>query len=191
MSWSLVKKKEYPGFFKGMLIAFIISFWIWYLHPKIDKTSMRSLPAQVACSCDQRPLTTRFTENKLTSIPVQPKNIVVKEKSKDEPPTPINNGGKDKKKKGSTYTPTPIKETPIEDSDSGEEVIKEDFTPIVDTDEGDIISNEIIVPFNGTPEVITPSTERDDDIISTITTTEDSQNSSNGSLSVRIKRKFG
>jgi hypothetical protein len=192
MSRTLIKKESYPPFMLGMLVAFMIVFWIWYLHPKSNHTHTGSLPFEVACVDNQKLITSAFTERKLESVPIKPKKTETEDEvdddSKDEPDDKSkdenDDGKKDDDKNKRSYTPTPIVE-PIEGPDEDDEVIVE--PPIIDTQEGDII----IVPSNGTPTVVTPTTERDADIPSTITTTEDAQNPQNGEAIIRIIRKYG
>lgn len=192
MSWSLIKKEEYPGFFKGTLGTLVVCFGIWYLHPTADKTDSRSLAPQLACLSPAKELITlELAEDILDSEPVRkkvkPNDQPVKtsqgtSEGETEPTT-----GTDTGTNGTTYIELPY---------TGPEIIHgpdivEPEKPIDGTKEGDVVTNVITVPFVGT-STVTPdiSTERDADIISTITTTEESQNSTNGALRIKIERKF-
>jgi len=197
VSWTLIKKEEYPSFIKGMLAMSIICFWIWFLHPtKTEKTEARSLSFAIACVQEEKLLTSILTEDILDSEPVKPKTVNPEDNPKDEPKDDskdeqIDKTGNwgykgDKTDTTTTYTPTTKKEPEIDyGSDGG--IIVDGVDSIVDTIEGDIISNGIIVSINGTTTV-TPTTERESDIINTTTTTEESQNIDNGTLQVRIIR---
>lgn len=196
MSWTL-KKEEYPAARKGMLGTLIVCFWIWFIFLKTDSADSRSLPLTAACLSPAKELITlELAEDILDSEPVRkkvkPKDKPVKtsqEKSDGETET---NTGTDTDTDGSDFIPTPYKGPEIiEGPDEEEELIVKPELPIVDTNEGDDITNVISVPFNGTstvnPEI---STERDADIISTVTTTEESQTEYNGALRIKIERKF-
>jgi hypothetical protein len=194
MSRTLIKKESYPPFMLGLLVAFMIVFWVWYFHPKSNHTHTGSLPFEVACVDNQRPLTSAFTERKLESEPIKPKETETEDKddgkSKDEPDdksTDETDDGKTDDDTKRSYTPIPGPE-PIVGPGKDDGIIVD--PPIIDTQEGGIISNGIIVPLNGTPTVVTPTTERDADIPST-TITDDSQNSQDGAVKIRIIRKFG
>jgi hypothetical protein len=195
MSRTLIKKESYPPFMLGMLVAFMIVFLIWYLHPKSNHTHTGSLPFEVACVDNQKLITSAFTERKLESVPIKPKKTETEDetdgKSKDEADdksTDETDDGKTDDDTKRSYTPIPGPE-PIVGPGKDDGIIVD--PPISGTQEGGIIPNGIIVPSNGTSTVVTPTTERDADIPSTTTTTEDAQNSQDGEVIVRIIRKFG
>lgn len=170
-----------------MLVTIMICFWIWYLHPKSEKTSQASsLPIQVDCTHTiQEPFTPVFTEDKLDSIPIAPQEKKTEEKSEEETQETQKEGETER-----TYTRTPDKEPDNDGSDWEDEIIV-DPPDIFGPDEGSDTSSGVFVPMTpGITEEVDTSTERDEDITSTVITTEDSQNRNNGSLKIRIKRKI-
>lgn len=184
VSWTLIKKEETPGFLKGMLAAFILCFWIYHIHPKSDKkTEASSLPILVACTHTiQEPFTPVFTEDKLDSVPIAPKEKKTEEKSEEK-----TQQTQKKDETERTYTRTPDKE-PDNDGFDWEDEIIVDPPDIFGPDEGSDTSSGVFVPL--TPGTTETSTERDADIPSTVITDEDSQSTTDGLLKIRIKRKI-
>lgn len=161
-------------------------FLIWYFHFKFIKTEARSLPMQVACACGQGLTTPRFTEDKLDSKPIKPKTTDVKDDSQkeigDESETEDDKAEEDKDTTKRSKTPTPPK---VEVIDEPEDEWIDEPVDVDNTEEGD----DFFVPFTGTP-IVDVNTEREEDIVSTVTTTQDSLIEDNGSLKIRIKRKI-
>lgn len=185
MSGPLIKNENFRSFLAGMLVMLIIFYWIWKLHPTIDRAETRSLPITVACTHDQKPFTSVLTEDKLISEPIKPK----KGDKEGETETGTGTGTGTGETGTGTGTPPPL--TPPDGPDGPDEVDEGEviLTPPdeveVTTEEGHIPSG-IFVPNNGTP-----TTERDADIPSTITTPEQGSNSNeNGILNIRVPRKI-
>lgn len=185
---SLNKKLHYPSFFRGMLATLVLFLVIWWLHPTTEKVDARSLPFTVACSCaDEGLVTPILTEDKLKSEPIKPKTVEAEDDSQDDSEKETKTGEKPQTETTRTRQyPTPDEQDIIDEPDDWNDGIIDDQVVDDTQEEG----GNINVPLVGTTPAVDITTERDEDIPSTVTTPGESQVIGNGALKVEIIRKY-